>query len=69
MLNSSKELSPLKPNIEIAKFKLLNLVFTKNSRELPSCRQKAYFESKRLAWAIIFWPFGKEKQGAHAAQG
>lgn len=40
--------------IEITKFTLLNFVFTNNSRELLSCRQKAYFESKRLAWAIIF---------------
>ena len=54
MLNSSKQQSPLKPNIEITNFTLLNLVFTNNSRELPSCRQKAYFDSKRLAWAIIF---------------
>jgi len=54
IVKSSKQQSPLKPNIEITKFTLLNFVFTNNSRELPSCRQKAYFDSKRLAWAIIF---------------
>ena len=56
-------------NIEITEFTLLNFVFSDNSRELPSYRQETYFDSKRLAWAIIFWPFGKEKQVAHAAQG
>ena len=54
MLNSSKQQSPLKPNIEITKFTLLNFVNPNNSQVFPSCLQKAYFDSKRLAWAIIF---------------
>ena len=53
-MKSSKQQNPLKPNIEITKFTLLNFVFTNNSRELPSYRQETYFDSKRLAWAVIF---------------
>ena len=68
-MKSSKQHSPLKPSIEITKFTQLNFVFLNIIRVLPSCRQEAYFDSKRVAWAIIFWPFGKEKHGAHAAQG
>ena len=50
----TEQSSPLKPNIEITKFTLLNFVNPNNSQVFPSCLQKAYFDSKRLAWAIIF---------------
>jgi hypothetical protein len=45
---------PQKHNIEIAKFKLLYFVNPINSLVFNSSRQSTYFDSKRLAWAIIF---------------